>query len=77
MVRAIMKRGFKQTESQRKLAQYKHPISWFTFSEVVRGFNQGEAHLGKLSPGEIKEGITTILEANPSLKAYINGLKAK
>jgi hypothetical protein len=75
MVCAIMARGFKQTDSQHKLADFPHPIGWFSFSEVVTGFNRGKKQFGKLSSREIQQSTDVILEAMPDLKAYIDGLK--
>jgi hypothetical protein len=77
LVRAVMARGFKKTDSQKKLAQYKHPKGpkgWFTFSEVVTCFKRGEEYLGKLTDAEAAEMVKPWFEGMPSLKAYIDGL---
>jgi hypothetical protein len=78
MVRGIMSRGFKKTESQRMLAQYSHPKGgWFSFEQVKSGFRRGEENLGKLPPDELDQRSADVFEWMPLLKTYVDGQKPK
>ncbi|GLR91367.1 hypothetical protein [Bradyrhizobium iriomotense] len=78
MVRGIMSRGFKKTESLRMLAQYPGAKGgWFSFEQVKRGFRRGEENLGKLLPKELDQRSADIFEWMPLLKIYVDGQKPK
>jgi hypothetical protein len=76
MVRAIMAKGFGQTEAQLKLAEFEAPKGgWFSFREVRTGFDRGKKYLSDLSDREIEEHTAVILDAMPLLKTYIETLR--